>query len=342
MPLFDLIGRFSAYVSYRLPEAKEIKIDEFERIHGGASRETYRLKIRYLLNGEATDSRLILRVDPEHGLIDTELDREFDIYCAFHGTDIPVPKPIWLEQDPKWFGRTFFVMEEIQGCETDRFKIFEPPYDAVTEKIAEEYTRILGLISKTDPEKVGLLDEMAAPSPDECWSRELDYWEEKIIEDELEPQPIVRAAIRWLRRNPPPPAQKVGVVHGDYRVGNFLYNEAGEIRGILDWETCHLGDPIEDITWGANPLWIFSRPDKVGGMIEQDKYISIWEDVSGLEVNPGAFHWWVIFSSVKALSIWMSAGRKYADGINRKVFLGRIGWMTTDLQNFILLNQLGH
>ena len=43
-------------------------------------------------------------------------------------------------------------------------------------------------------------------------------------DDEAEPLPITRAAIRWLRANPPPPAQKVGVVHGDFRCDNMIFH----------------------------------------------------------------------------------------------------------------------
>ena len=63
-----------------------------------------------------------------------------------------------------------------------------------------------------------------------------------IDEDELTPQPIARAAIRWLRRSPPPHPRRLSVVHGDYRTGNFLFDAEGRIRAILDWEMCHLGD----------------------------------------------------------------------------------------------------
>jgi thiamine kinase-like enzyme len=42
-------------------------------------------------------------------------------------------------------------------------------------------------------------------------------------------------AIRRLRRNPPPPAQKLRVVHGDYRTGNFMHDGAGKIIALLDW-----------------------------------------------------------------------------------------------------------
>jgi aminoglycoside phosphotransferase (APT) family kinase protein len=337
----DKKARLADYVLYRLPEARNIKVDSFERIHGGASRETYRLRIHYLLNSGEVEKPLILRLDPENALVETDFANEYHAYIAFQDTNVPVPRPLWLEEDLEWLGSPFFVMEEILECESQRDKMSQPPYLELREKIGENYTRILAQISKANPAEIGLLEKMEEPAPDECWRRELDYWEGMILQDEMEPQPIVRAAIRWLRANPPPPAQKIGVVHGDFRLGNFLYDKAGKIHGILDWEMCHLGDPIEDLTWGMNPLWTFAEQDKVGQMIARDRYISLWEAESGLKADPNAVQWWLLFSSVKGLSIWIDAARKYADGTNKEFILGHTGWIAPDMQNFIILNQMG-
>ena len=133
------------------------------------------------------------------------------------------------------------------------------------EKIAEQKWSILGEIATADPAKLGLVGTMESVAPDQCWKRELDYWEGVLDSDELIPQPIMRAAIRWMRRNPPPPAQKVSVVHGDYRTGNFLFDEQGRIHGILDWEMAHLGDPLEDLGWSLNRVWCWAHDDRRGG-----------------------------------------------------------------------------
>jgi len=335
----DLAGNLERYLKNQIPEAETMRVDCLQRIHGGASRETYRFRLQYSAGSKEHDRRLILRVDPEASLVETEHSQEFHVYKAFYGTPVPVPEPLWLEEDTRWLGRPFFVMSEIQGCESDRQKILEPPFQNVRDQIGEHYARILAEISKINPAETGLLEIMNTPAADECWHRELDYWVGKIDQDELEPHPVVRAVIRWLRNHPPPPAQKIALVHGDYRIGNILYSADGTIHGVLDWEMCHLGDPMEDLTYGMNPLWSATEPDRVGSMLPRDRFLEIWEEESGIRVSPEALKWWELFTGVKAMTIWIDAGRKFTDGKNKDIILGHTGWMATDIQSFIIFNQ---
>ncbi len=302
----ELQQRFEAYVAHVLPEAADVRVEGLSRIHGGASRETYRLQLRYRTGDAEVKRRLILRRDPPGSLIDTDRRNEFNAYRAFHGSSVPVPEPLWLEEDTSWLDRPFFVMEELPGLEASPQAISQPPYAEHAEKLARQKWTILGRIASADPKQLGLLDQMEAPAEGECWKRELDYWEKVIDDDELSPQPIVRAAIRWLRRSPPPPPPGLSVVHGDYRTGNFLYDAEGEVHAILDWEMAHLGDPLEDLAWSINRIWCWARDDRVGGLVPKADAIRIWEQASGRTADPDALHWWELFSSVKGQGIWIS------------------------------------
>ena len=144
---------------------------------------------------------------------------------------------------------------------------------------------------------------------------QLEKWEKVIDEDELEPQPIARAAIRWMKRQPPPPAQRLSIVHGDYRTGNFLFDPQGKIRAVLDWEMAHLGDPLEDLAWALDPLWSADR-DHPGGMLTRDEAVGVWARASGLRADPAALAWWSIFASLKGLAIWISSAKEYQAGTN--------------------------
>ena len=337
----SLADRFAAYVSHRWPDASDVRVEGLVRIHGGASRETYRLRLRLRRAGREEERRLILRRDPAGSLIETERAVEYRAYSAFHGSAVPVPAALWLEEDPGWLERPFFVMEEVAGGEASPQALLAPPYAEHLERIGERKWTILGEIHRADPEALGLTDVMEPVPLDQCWQRELAHWERVIDEDELTPQPIARAGIRWLRRHPPSPAQKLAVVHADYRTGNFLVSPGGEILAILDWEMAHLGDPLEDLAWSINRTWCWARDARVGGLLPRERAISVWEKASGLVADPDDLRWWEVFSSVKGLGIWISSAKEYSTGRNSDPVLGFTGWWLTNAQDRALLESLG-
>ncbi len=337
----ELEQQFARYVSHRLPAARDVRVDSVSRIHGGASRETYRLRLRFVEGAEERERRLILRRDPLSSLIETERSHEFRAYQAFHGTEVPVPEPLWLELEPTWLDRPFFVMEEVTGCEASLKGLVEGPAAAHRERLGHQKWSILGAIARSDPEQLGLGRTRGEVSPEQCWERELSHWEHVVDTDALGPEPVTRAALRWLRRNPPPPAQRVTVVHGDYRSGNFLYDAEGHIRAILDWEMWHLGDPLEDLAWTLNPLWSWPNVALAGRLLPRDEAVAVWEKASGLRASPEALRWWEVFTNVKSLAIWISSAREYSDGRSQDPMLALVGWMIHGVQERIALDALG-
>lgn len=336
-----LESRLATYIIHRLPEAEEVEVTGLDRIFGGASRETYRFTLSYRRGGESVSRRLILRRDPPGSLIETERLVEFAAYRAFYGTAVPVPETLWLEEEGRWLDYPFFIMEELRGFESSPQLIAAPPYAEHAQKLAQQKWTILGEISKADPVALGLDRVMPMVSPDQCWQRELAHWEKSIDEDELCPQPVIRAAIRWLRRTPPPPAQKISVVHADFRTGNFLYDTEGRIHAILDWEMAHLGDPLEDLAWGLNPVWRWARDERAGGLAPRAEAIRIWERASGLRADAEALRWWEVFSSVKGQAIWVSSAKEFTAGKNQDLILALSGWLMQNSQDRAALAELG-
>jgi aminoglycoside phosphotransferase (APT) family kinase protein len=332
----DISLRLAKYLAPKLGVAS-VEVAGLARIAGGASRETYRFRARYDSDGNAYDRALILRRDPVASLIDTDRTAEFRAYQAFHKLGIPVPEPISLELGSEALDRPFFIMEEIENCLVA--SILQPdPYGANAQKTGEQFFSVLGQIAKADPDAIGLSEFDGART--ESWKHEIARWEREIDEDEREPQPIARAAIRWLKNNPPPKAQKLSVVHGDYRSGNFLYDADGTIRAILDWEMAHLGDPLEDLGWALDPLWSHFNPEKPAGLLPRAGAIAIWEKASGLKADPKALHWWEIFASLKGAAIWISAAREYSDGRNTDPVNLFSGWFCLAYHNKILADRL--
>ena len=336
----ELGERIAIYLAHQWPQASEVAVEEIERIFGGASRETYRLAVGLCEGGERVQRRLILRRDPTSSLIETDRATEFHACAAFHSSSVPVPRPLFLETDPRWLDRPFFVMEEVVGAVSTPKLLSEPPYVEFLESIGEQKWRILGTIARADASTIGHAKTLEAPALEDCWRRELDFWEKVIDDDELTPQPIARAAIRRLRRNPPPPPPRLSVVHGDYRTGNFLFDGTGRIRAVLDWEMCHLGDSLEDLAWALDPLWSWPDRERPGKLLPRHRALALWEEASGMTVDRRALGWWEIFASVKGLAIWISSGREFADGRNQDPILALAGWFPADVHDRVLVERL--
>ncbi len=338
--LEDLARRLQSYLRDKWPEQRELEVIDIQQIPGGASRETYRIETQQLTAQGPVARGYIMRRDPASSLIDTERALEFRTYQAIYDTDIPVPQPLILEESPGQLERPFSLMAEVPGCQSALANFATDPYKALRGHIGAQKWTILGRLATMDPTDLGVHRFMPVTTTRQCATREIDYWANVIEQDALHPQPIAMAAIRWLRRNPVPPAQRLVLVHGDYRSGNFLYDSRGDIKAILDWEMAHIGDPLEDLAWSLDPLWGWPDRTLAGGLLPRSDAIAIWERASGLKVDLIAFRWWQVFASLKALAIWISSTENFANGETKDPILAVAGWVMTDRQNRILVDQL--
>jgi aminoglycoside phosphotransferase (APT) family kinase protein len=330
------------YVAHRIPEATSVEVSGLDRIHGGASRETFRFVLSYRDGEAAVERRLILRRDPAGSLIETDRRVEFEAYRAFAEVEgVPVPEVFWLEASERWLGAPFFIMQEITGFQAGPVEISMPPFAEHAASYGRALWEILGRISGADPEALGLVEILGAMEPEEVWERQLDHWAATLERREVTPQPITWAAVRWLRRNPPPPPERLAVVHGDYRTGNFLYDEVGGIHGILDWEMAHLGDPLEDLAWSFSPIFDFMRSGRAGGLLPRDQAIAIWEASSGRKLDRRAFNWWEVFTCVKGQTIWVSSAHEFLEGENRDPILAMASLGQVTRQDRSTLEALG-
>lgn len=309
-----------------------VEVTDIVKIFGGASRETYRLTVQR----EGQQQGIIIRRDPPSSLIDTERALEFGAYEKIFPTEIPVPEPLFLEDDPRWLGQPFSVMAAIDHCQTDVASL-TPDERRV---LGHNKYEILGSLASKNPMALGFDKITSVPALDECAAGQLRYWHQVIDNDEIHPQPIAQAAIRWLAANLPSAPEQLAIVHGDYRTGNFLFDSNNTITGVLDWEMCHLGDPLEDLAWSLDPLWSWGEPGLAGRLLPIDEAITIWSNASGLTCNPDALQWWRVFVAVKAIAIWISSSEDFENGEGKDAILAMAGWVMTDRQNRILLDYL--
>jgi aminoglycoside phosphotransferase (APT) family kinase protein len=107
-----------------------------------------------------------------------------------------------------------------------------------------------------------------------------------------QPVPTFELGLRWLHDNLPSPVP-LCLVHGDFRMGNFLLDEHGLVA-VLDWELAHLGDPTEDIAWLCTRAWRFGGPGEVGGFASRADFLTAYGDV-----DPARVHFWAVLAALK-------------------------------------------
>ena len=301
----------AAYLAGKWSEP--VAIAGLKRFHGGASRQTFRFDATGARSGRR--EALVLRRDPVSSLIETDRAAEFAALRAFADSAVPVPEPLWLETVADGFGAPGFLMREIAGGAAAGLLTPEP-YGDHAPALGEALFTALGQIHRTPPAAAGL----EPFSVDTAAAQRLAHWRTAFEADRLRPEPVIEAGFRWLERHPPPPAQRVSIVHGDFRSGNFLFAD-DRLLAILDWEMVHAGDPLEDLAWVMDPLWshFSGRP---AALLDHDAAIAVWEAASGLVADPRALRWWQVFAQVMGATIWVSSAREIADGRSHDPVLG--------------------
>ena len=306
-----------AYLAHKMPQAQDLAISDLQRIPGGASRETWSFDARWREEGRDVERAFIVRRDPTASVLETERDIEFGVYRALAGTGVPVPPVYWLETDPRWLERPFFVMGRVAGETDPRLITLGAP--EVRAEMSRQLAEILGRIHNLDWRSLGLDLLSVPPSPSHCADLEIDKWEAVLEKDRLAPHPILTLGLRWLRRHKPA-TQKVTLVHADYRTGNYLYDKRN-ILGILDWEMVHLGDPMEDVAYFCVRMWRWAGDEKVGGLLDREDFYRLYEQYSGIPVDREAVRFWEILGNIKLAVIFVTGTRSYCDGLSSDIFL---------------------
>ena len=112
-------------------------------------------------------------------------------------------------------------------------------------------------------------------------------------------------AASWMQHHLPT-ADRLGVVHGDFRSGNFLFDEdTSQITAWLDWELGHVGDRHEDLAYCTHVLFGGMAEDGTtflaSGMMPPSEVFEQYEKVSGLSVDPVRIEWYSMLATFSAI-----------------------------------------
>jgi aminoglycoside phosphotransferase (APT) family kinase protein len=310
-------------------------VEELVPLAGGASAEVYRFIASASADADvdaaaAAPTNYVLRMDAPNGtVLGAERSLEFDVLKAAAAAGLRVPGVYWQGGEADGLPAAFFIMELMEGEALARRLLrddsYAPTRAALPGQLAAQLAR-LHSISADHPTVAAC--EFAPPPGDDPrrWARaQVAHYVESldtIVGDQ--PYPLLRLAARWLHANAPA-VPEPRLVHGDFRVGNFLFNETG-LTSILDWELSHLGDPVEDLGWLCVRAWRFGADDvPVGGLCDRARLLQLYKAAGGATVSPDHLRYWELFGNWKWAIICINQAARHREGDYPDVELATIG-----------------
>lgn len=177
--------------------------------------------------------------------------REIRLLSALRGTDVPHPTLIAANVAAEGDTPTFYVMEAVAGFNPT---LGLPPTlldrADVRHRMGLEMIDGLAALAALDPVALGLADfgrlEGFLARQIERWVAELDSYHRFDAWEGPAALGDVAGVGAWLAEHCPR-TMTPSIIHGDYHIGNAIFDEEGRMRAIVDWEMATLGDPLVDL-----------------------------------------------------------------------------------------------
>lgn len=298
-------------------DGRHVEILAARRLSGGGSKEQFVFENRE--NGVC--AKQVLRLDPIQSTVETDRRRECEILRAMRNV-VPVPEIEALDADGTFFGRPALVMSFMPGVmqPTERrsgnvsgMGMSFPP--ALRTALAEEFLVHLAAIHLMDWEAADL-PSFRAPDSDAFQAArwQVNWWSRVWQDDHLAPSPSQFVIEQWLRDNLPPCTHPV-VVHGDYRPGNFLFDEkTRRITAILDWELAHIGDYHEELAFMLQTGLSTTEDGQelVCGLMPRATLLARYSELTGLPICDRTLHFYEILVRYKLFVLMISTSARAA------------------------------
>jgi aminoglycoside phosphotransferase (APT) family kinase protein len=301
--------QLARWIVRRIPGVTGIRIENVGYPRGaGQSHETVLFDLHWREGGDERSLGCVLRIKPGRFTVfpDTLFEQQYRIMKLLSdGGYVRVARPLWFEEDPSVLGAPFFIMEKVVG----RVPVSVPPYAEtgwVAEATPAQRRRMWegGVRQLAAVQSVPLSEVQFLAGPDgarDGLAQEFDKYTRFVAwVQEDRPWPVLEAGLARLRdlwpANQPP-----GLVWGDARLGNMMFNDDFEVVAVMDWEQPSLGGALNDLAWwlvlsetmhGATP----TRPH-LAGMGTREETIALWEELTGK--SAADVEWYEDFTRLK-------------------------------------------
>jgi aminoglycoside phosphotransferase (APT) family kinase protein len=275
-------------------------------IAGGRSNVTYRVT-----DGVTT---WVVRRPPLGGVLATAHDvgREARVMSALADTDVPVPPVLHLCEDSGVIGAPFVVMDYVDGVVLRTATEMSGYSPHQLRQASTLLVDTLLALHRVDPEKVGLA---RFGKPEGFLERNLRRWATQWRSSRTRDLPVVDRIVDALAADVPA-AQRVSIVHGDYRLDNVMFTpDLDRVAAVVDWELSTIGDPLADV---GLLLTYVEVADKVLGTAVADGLLdasgTLAAYAAGTDLDLARIDWYTAFGVFKLAVILEGVHARYLAG----------------------------
>jgi len=283
--------------------------------------------LTYLL--ETEQSAFVLR-RPPIGAVKRghDMSREYKVLDKLAAHWNKSPKTICYEDETSFLNSPFYLMEKVEGTVVN--------YKAAVDKalstddfktISESWLETFITLHKLDYKAVGLAD---LGRPDGYVERQVSNWSKQYRKAATMEIAEADFVMKWMTDNQPTEYDHT-LIHNDYKYDNLIYDETdyAQVRAVLDWEMCTLGDPLMDLGtslgyWTLaddNPVFskVMPSPTSLPGNPSRLDIVHAYSTQSGRAINDLVFYY--VYGLFKIAVIVQQIYYRYDKGLtNNKKF----------------------
>jgi aminoglycoside phosphotransferase (APT) family kinase protein len=305
----QLRGQLTEWLSRTVGDGLPVQVANLDSPPGsGLSNEIFTFDATW---GDGPPRGMVARIEPvvEKLFPSYDLEMEHRLMSVLgRRTAVPVPPVIGVETDAAVLGAPFLVMGRVEG----RVPSDDPPFtvagwvteldDSTRANLFQSALSQLADIHRLDWRDLGLgfLDhpEWGEPGLEQQLGYIVDLagW---VLRGRT--NPVIDAALEWVRSNRPTDPEPLVLNWGDARPGNMIFAADGSVAAVLDWEMATIASPELDLG-----LWLFLQrhhTEGIGaslpaGFLDHEQTAQRYEELTGH--RPGHLDYYEAFAGLRA------------------------------------------
>lgn len=307
--LAPVAERIADWLRARMSDAEDVSVGSLTYPSGaGLSHETLLFDATWRADGRPIDQGMVVRIKPtEHTVFpDNLFEQQYQVMRLLHADGrVKVAETFWFEEDASILGAPFFAMARVRG----RVPVSMPPYrdtgwvaeatPAQRRRMWESGVRQLAAVQAPAVEQFAFLQGPAHARSG--LAQEWDKFERFVAWLHQEgPRPLLDASLERLAANMPsnPPP---GLVWGDARMGNMMFDDNFDVVAVMDWEQPSLGGALNDVAWwlvlSQSMHGASARGPALEGMGTREETMALWREITAIPTDD--IEWFEDFTHLK-------------------------------------------